>query len=461
MVAYAMPAIQTSLVQGTVASVVPTLYATDFGLSLTLIGMGVFVSRVGDAFVDPTVGYLSDHTRSRLGRRKPWVIAGGLLTMVSAYCLLAPAAHPSFAYFLTCYVGLYLGWSVTEIPHAAWGFEITRDYQERSRLFAWRIFMLVAGQFGFLLVPLLPMFKTTAITPEVVRLVGYCMLAIVPITAAVAVIFAPAGIPAEKHGAYRLRELISMFRGNRPLVVFMAASVPYWFALGMFGALSFLYFRNYLGLGPQIIYLFMILHGATLLFMPTVPPLIKLLGKHRTWALGMAIGVAILPLILFVHPGPSAFVPLAALFIPIGLTNALSSAAPPAVYGDVVDFDTLKTGKKRAASYAALLTLVTKLSLAAGSASAFTLVGLFGYNPNGTNGPHALLGLKVGFVIAPAIIYAIAICFAWIFPIDRRRQALIKQRLETREARSESLRRPLGRPASVPERAIESQCPTR
>ena len=435
LLAYALPTFQTSLVQGTAGSAVPTLYATDFGLSLTLIGTVVLISRVFDAFVDPMVGYLSDHTRTRLGRRKPWVIGGSLLTLIATYYLFIPPAHPSFSYFLLWYMGIYLGWSFSEIPHSAWGFEITRDYDERSRLFAFRIFMLTAGSVGFLLLPLLPIFKTTAITPETLRFAAYAVVITLPLAVAAAVIWAPTGVPVEKKSEYNFMELVSIIRGNKPLGLFLAGFLPYGFGNGMFGALAFLYFADYLGIPTYLIYLFIVLHGATLVFLPLVPAIVKRFGKHQTWAISIGIGLAILPLILLVPHGKPAFIPLLLLFIPIGFSNALSSVAPLSAFGDVVDFDTLKTGKKRAATYSALFTLLYKLNLAVGGAVAFMIVGLAGYHPKAANTPGAILGLKIAFIVAPTLINAAAVFFVWKFPLDRRRQAIVKRRLELLEGR--------------------------
>ncbi|HEX4181923.1 MAG TPA: MFS transporter, partial [Caulobacteraceae bacterium] len=103
LMAYTLPGMLSALVHSPSASIVPTLYSTDFGLSLTLIGTALLISRSLDVVIDPLIGYLSDHTGGRLGRRKPWILAGGLMSAISAWFLFNPPAHPSFAYFLIWY----------------------------------------------------------------------------------------------------------------------------------------------------------------------------------------------------------------------------------------------------------------------------------------------------------------------------------------------------------------------
>jgi GPH family glycoside/pentoside/hexuronide:cation symporter len=436
--AFALPAFLSALVHGPVGSIVPTLYATDFGLNLAVVGSAILVARLLDAVIDPVIGYLGDHTKSRLGRRKPWLIAGGLLTMVATYFLFSPPAKPSLAYFFVWYVAIYFAWTLTEIPHAAWGAEITRDYVDRSRVFAFRQFATYAGLVGFLLLPLLPIFPTTAVTPATLHFVAYLTLAIVPLAIGAAVIWGPAGIPAEKKSLYDLREIVSVVRGNGPLGVFLAGFLLNGLAEGMFGALTFLYFSRYLGLAQSYVFILLAVYGTSLVLMPLVPRVMARFGKHRAWGGSMLIGAVIFPLILLLPQGKAALVPLLLLSLPIGFTNAINNVAAVSLLGDIVDYDTLKTGKKRAGVFSAIYALVLKFNTAVGGAVAFLIVGLVGFHPQlgAVNDARAVLGLKVAYVIAPVAIYALSFFFVWFFPIDRRRQTIVRRRLERLEARA-------------------------
>jgi Na+/melibiose symporter-like transporter len=155
----------------------------------------------------------------------------------------------------------------------------------------------------------------------------------------------------------------------------------------------------------------------------------------------MAIGVITLPLILLLPRGHGAVLPLLAIIAPIGITNAISNVAAVSVLGDVIDYDTWRTGKARAAIYAGVLSFVVKLNAIPGGAVALLIVGLMGYDPKlGVhNTASAALGLKIAYVIAPSMLFALSILFAWFFPIDRRRQQIIRRRLEVREARAAAM----------------------
>jgi GPH family glycoside/pentoside/hexuronide:cation symporter len=437
LMAFATPGFLSALVHSPAASVVPTMYSTEFGLSLTLVGVALLVSRSADVVLDPLIGFLSDRTGGRLGARKPWVIVGVLLSIVSTWFLFNPPPHPSFSYFLIWYTAIYLAWSLIEIPHAAWGFEITRDYEERSRVLTYRGFAAALAQLVFLVLPMLPIFATTAVTPEILRVTSWLVFAVGLLALIATVFWAPVGIPVERESHYKLKDLLSILTSNRPLWVFMAAFLLNGFATGMFGTLTFLYVANYLGLAKQFVFLLGGVAVAALISLPLAPWLIGRLGKRVAWGGAMAMGMVIFPLILLIPRGEASFVPLMVVCIPIGFVNAMVAIASTSLMGDVIDYDTWRTGKKRTAVYSGLMSFVVKLNAIPGGAVALLIVGLAGYDPKlaGANSAHAVFGLKIAYVIAPTILYGVSILFAWLFPIDRRRQTIISRRLEAREAR--------------------------
>lgn len=439
MLAYAMPGFLSAFVHLPAGGILPTIYSTEFGLSLTLVGTALLISRSADVVIDPLIGWLSDRTGGRLGARKPWVILGLLLTVVSTWFLFAPPQHPSYGYFLLWYTAIYIAWSLIEIPHTAWGFEITRDYDARSKIVTIRIIAQAVAGISFMLLPFLPIFKNTAVTGETLRVMAWAVLALGPLVL-IGTLLAPTGIPVERSDHYGLRDLLSIVRGNRPFGIFLAAFFLNGFSAGMFGALTFLYFSNYLGLANQFVVLFAALTIITLVSLPLAPLIIRKIGKRQAWAGSMLIGMCVFPLILLVPKGEAGLVPLLLICIPIGFTNGLTNVASGSVLGDMIDYDTWRTGKKRTAVYASVIAFVVKFNAIPGGAAALMIVGLLGYDPKlgPANTPTAALGLKIAYIFAPMVFFGLAMLFAWMFPIDRRRHAIIVRRLEAREARRQA-----------------------
>ena len=74
---------------------IPFVYAKDFGLELADVGLILMLARISDVITDPLIGYLSDHTQTRFGRRKPWLAGGAAVMMFSAFQLFNPGVLSS------------------------------------------------------------------------------------------------------------------------------------------------------------------------------------------------------------------------------------------------------------------------------------------------------------------------------------------------------------------------------
>ncbi len=104
------------------------IYAKYYGFSLTTLATIILLARFFDAITDPLIGYYSDRYARRTGTRKPFILAGGLLLILSAYFLYVPiggdigeSSNVSVAYFTFWFMALYLAMTLFEIPHSALG----------------------------------------------------------------------------------------------------------------------------------------------------------------------------------------------------------------------------------------------------------------------------------------------------------------------------------------------------
>ena len=112
---------------------VPPLYA-EMGVPLAVIGTIILVARLSDAVTDPLIGWLSDRTRTRIGRRKPYMLPGLPLFMVAVWKLFVPPEQAGAGYLFLWIVLIYLAATIVDLPYLAWGAEISPDYRERSRV---------------------------------------------------------------------------------------------------------------------------------------------------------------------------------------------------------------------------------------------------------------------------------------------------------------------------------------
>ena len=438
--AYALPSVAISAAMPAVAAIVPTLYAKYGGVSLAAMGALFGAMRIFDAITDPLIGYWSDQTRTRHGARKPWVIAGSLLTTVACYFLFLIPPDAGIVYFAFWSVLFYLGYTMYQIPHMAWGSELTTDYQERASLFAYRS---IAESIGGLALPLVPLILfyvgTTAdtnYTPEVFLYLGAGILVLLPVTTAIMARYAPIGDVSQIHRT-PFKDLYHSTLANKPLQRFLAAYVIAGAGQGIFAALFYPYFDSYLKIGDYVPHLLLVAMTAQLVSQPFWVWAVRKLGKHRCWGWGwIANSLSGVPMLLLV-PGDDAFLWAAVLTGLYSFTNGVSSVAPFALLADVVDYEILKRRVDRAGNYYAFLLFLAKATASVGG-FAFVFLGVvFGYQiaDGAVNDDFANLGMAVAFCVLPGVFQILAVPLIWNFPIDQRRHDVIRRRIEQREAR--------------------------
>lgn len=147
-IAYALPAFALAVVGIPVYVYIPKFYADVVGIHITILGYLMFGVRLFDAVTDPAIGYVSDRTRTRFGRRAPYLAIGSVLVAVAMLLLFIPPG--ASVMFETIWFGvsiylLFLFWTAVVVPFESLGPEITFDYHERTSLFGMRDGFLIAG----------------------------------------------------------------------------------------------------------------------------------------------------------------------------------------------------------------------------------------------------------------------------------------------------------------------------
>ncbi len=119
-----------------------------------LAGLLGAIPRLIDALTDPIMGFISDNTKSKWGRRKPYILLGAVISGLSFMIMwqLNPQNSElfNFFYFLTVSIFFYLGYTIFATPLIGLGYEMTSDYNERTRLMAVSQFM---GQIAWMVAP--------------------------------------------------------------------------------------------------------------------------------------------------------------------------------------------------------------------------------------------------------------------------------------------------------------------
>jgi Na+/melibiose symporter-like transporter len=435
LLAFGFPALPHAFIALPLNIVIPAYYATHTAVTLLQIGVFTSSSRLLDAFLDPLVGYLSDRIDTPWGRRKPWGLAAGAVCAVSLFLLFQPPANADIAYYGLWSFLLYFGFSLFEIPRSAWSAEISRDYADRSKINTSVAQFNVIGSLVFWLTPILlwRIAGTTQITGASLSAIAWLYLVLMPAGLAVAAWIVPRGTPVVTR-ALRLIDILKSIVGNRPLMLYLLAYGLWGLGQGASLSTTLLFLNDRMKLGAFFPFLMIALFATTVVAIPLWMRLVPRIGRHRVWAISLIGSAVSRPLVLLLAPGEAAKWPMLALICLSAVFMAPWNFAPPSMLSDVIDYDLWKSRTNKAGNLFALNTLLVKATMAVGAGGAFVLLDAFHYKAGKTNTGTAELGMLLCYLAIPAVFHIGAGILGWTFPLDERRQAIVRKRLENNAA---------------------------
>ena len=391
---YALPTISLGFT-GSLISMYLLKFSTDVLLIAPgLVGLLFGIARIWDAISDPIAGYWSDRTRTRLGRRRPWLIAAALpMGLVFAGLWSPPASLDGGALVLWMGAGIllfYTAQTAVSVPHLALGAELTRDYHDRSRVFGVRQLLEFAGI-------LLAAGALSLMELADDRRGAAAAVALVGAAATVALVLVTAARTRERpdhqgRGARRagaaFRDVLRNPHARVLLAVFFLDQLGFAILITMLP-----YLTEYL-LGEQGttgIYVASAI-GTALVFYPIWIPLSRRFGKRNPWIAANAIKAAGYGLLFFIGPGDRGLILIATVLI--GSVQGAAGILGSSIQADVIDWDEVRTGERKEGAYFALWNMATKA--AAGFAIVFAgfLLDAAGFRPNAEQGASTLLAIR-------------------------------------------------------------------
>jgi GPH family glycoside/pentoside/hexuronide:cation symporter len=414
-------------------------YTGDMGLGLSAVANIMLFARLFDVITDPLVGYLSDHTRSRWGRRKPWMAASLPFLMLGIYKVFLPPDGIGIWYLFTWMMVMWLGWTMLMIPYYAWAAELSTDYHERTRITGWRAVMGSVGGITAQLIPFLALLLFSfGGTANVMTMLGIASLILMPVCVGIALMRVPEFPEIQAPAVPLIAGLKIMWKNGpfrRLLLGFVLASTGLAIVMPLY-----IFFVEFIVEEPAANVPFMIIISSVAGFVgiPFWVWVSKHIGKHRAWIGGFILLALISPMYLFLGPGD--FWLMVPGIVIAGIGTGSFSALPNSMKADVIDLDTARSGKNRAAFFFSAWSLVTKMASSLGGWLALQSLALFGFDAsNGAqNTPEALMGLRLTFAVLPAIIFVIAAVVVWRYPITKERQERIRAAIDRRDARRQA-----------------------
>jgi glycoside/pentoside/hexuronide:cation symporter, GPH family len=410
----------------------PAFYATEFGLSLTLIGLILMLGRTWDTISDPLIGAMSDRTQSRFGRRRPWIAAGGALFAVASAALYFPPASIGPVYLGAALFFFYLGWTMIQIPALAWSGELSAHYHERTRI---ATYQQVTHASALLLVLVLPTL-VDQLRPGDGRLKIAVMGAFILVTLLPALVFTLKAFP-ERPASTRpkqplgFRVMSTLILKDALLMRVLASDFAVTLGQTIRGTLFMFFVAYYMGLPQWASGLFLFQFAFGVFAAPIWLRIGYRIGKHRTALLGELAQVAINLGLLWVTPQTLPL--LLGLTLAQGLAQGSGNLMLRSIVADVADKHRLDAGVDRTGLYYSVFSLSGKGATAVAAGVALPLIAWLGFDPKGNNDAAVLESLKWVFALGPAVAHLLSAALIHGFPLDEARHREIRTALEQSE----------------------------
>lgn len=427
LLAYGLPGLPLAAIGVPLYLYLPAFYAEELGLGLASVGGALLIARIWDLFTDPLMGRLSDALRTPLGRRRPWMVLGVPILLISAWFLFLPDQAPGFVYLTAWTMALYLGSTMILLPYSAWGAELSQDYDERSRISAWREGFVVVGTVIAAALPSLAG-DDRALTLQWL-FIGIVVALPLCVTVTCLAVNEPEAPPKKP---LPLRRSVEILLRNGPFLRLVSAYFLNGIAVGLPSTLFLLYVKFGLEAESWTGPLLLIYFVCGIAALPLWLRLAARIGKHRAWCLAMILACAVFVWVPVLGPGDTwAFLVICILS---GFALGADLALPPAIQADVIDLDSLRSGHQRAGVYFGLWGIATKLALALAVGLSFPLLDLAGFTPSQED-PGSVWALALLYGLAPVVFKVAAILLVWNFPITAQRQQRIRALINRRASR--------------------------
>jgi GPH family glycoside/pentoside/hexuronide:cation symporter len=415
-----------------------------------------FVPRVFDSILDPIMGFISDNTKSRWGRRRHYVMIGAVVIGISFSLMWQMNRESSiefnFVYFLIWSLIFYVGLTIFSIPYVAMGYEMSDDFHERTSIMAVSQWI---GQWAWVIAPWFWVImydpkwfpsadvatKTLAIWVGVIFMICAMIPAIfIKSKSTLNENYDPLNI---KTIGGSLKKIFIGFKDAFKIKQFRKLCIATFFIFNAFNTVAgFTFFivvyylfngsTNEAGIWPTLFGSLGAL-ATTFIVIPTVAWLSRKIGKRRAFIYSQGVSILgyILLWFLFVPGKPYLFI-FALPFFSFGIgalfTLMMSMTA------DVCDLDELASGKRREGIFGAIYWWMVKFGFAIAGGLSGLIMYIVGFNPDLPSQPEgAITGLRIFFSLVPILGTLVAMYVMRDYDLTEERANEVSQQLKDRK----------------------------
>ncbi|MDR2096351.1 MAG: MFS transporter [Treponema sp.] len=423
-------------------------YLTDtVGLSAAFAGTAVMIGKLWDAVTDPVMGYISDRTHSRWGRRRPYLLFGAAPMLLSMWFFFTSPGIVN-PLLLTVWASLTLmlvntASTVINIPYSSLTPELTDDYHERTSLNGYRFGCAVFGTIigAAAVQPIVGLFKPAGASRleflsaqrTGYSVLGFILGSLMMITTLLTFLgtkekaHSKEDIPREKFFAtYR-----AVFM-NRPYLVLLLTYALHLCGITLLQGIL-VYYTKYIFKPEETINLFgavlareqittpamLLLLLTAMIFIPVSVLVSKYIGKKRTYQICFVIIASACLLIFAVghFMGPAFFL---AVMIYAGIGVGFSYVAPFAMVPDAIEYDAVKSGERKEGAYYGIWTFIAKVGQSLAVFISGFILDLGGYIADAVQSSGAIRAIRIIVGPLPALILTGALILIAFYPLDEK-----------------------------------------
>ncbi len=430
-------------------------YMTTMGIAMAVASTIMMIAKIWDAVTDPFMGFISDNTRGKLGRRKPYMFFGGIALILAMFMLFMPVRDwgMSVSGFIPYIIIMYLLWNtcstITQVPYTSMASDISPSFKERNNANTVKLVFTAAASGIAYVLPLL--FIDALTKPE-----GFLFMPNISATEfwlCMAIVFGTlfgggliiCGLfvkerikptaPKQKFNAKRFVNNYAEPYKNRSYRWHIAMYASAFMCMDMISALAVYYatdvWHGYKLFGMEMSSMFIIapLMVAAVIMFPLARVIMDKKSKAFAFRMGLPFYIIGGIMLAVMDPSwtPPILVPIVALIMGLGFGGA--QMMPWIIFPDTLDVAEMATGKRPTGTYSGMMTLARKVAGALGVGMVGWITGAAGYIENTTGDASiyieqpasALLAIKLVLGVAIAVFISIALFSSFKYKVTSKK----------------------------------------